>query len=313
MKRVLVIYYTQSGQLLRILQSALQPMLGEADVQLTWGELKPVRPYPFPWPVPTFLNVFPESVLQIPPDLAPLPAPPPEGFDLVILAYTVWYLAPSPPVSAFLQSPAADVLRDRPVITIVNARDKWLTAQEMVKDALRARGARLSDHVAFLHVGNPLQHTVTTLRWMWTGRKNAFWKFPAAGVGEDDIARAPRFGRAILRALRGGSLDGRKPVLQGLAAVKVDDNTVLQEEVARVVFRWWARRIRSAGQLGAVARTLSLLLFGACLVTLLLVAAPVVLLHRLFIAPFTREAMARKRAYYVQPSGDATDRMGEGV
>ncbi|MFH0907928.1 MAG: dialkylresorcinol condensing enzyme [bacterium] len=303
MKRVLVIYYSQTGQLRRILDSMLAPLSG---VELTWWELKPRPSYPFPWPVPRFLDVFPESVLMVPPALEPLPAAPAATFDLVVLAYTVWYLAPSLPVSAFLRSPSADVMRGCPVITVVNARDKWLTAQELVKAELGRIGARLIDHVAFIHAGTTLQHTVTTLRWMWTGKKEAFGCFPAAGVSEEDIRDASRFGRAIHAALERGPVESS--VLQGLGAVRVDDGTILQEEAARPVFCFWARCIRAA----KVARRPVLLLFGACLLVLLAIAAPVALLHRLLIAPFTRAARARKRAYYEQPSGSARDSRGRG-
>ncbi|HEY8240687.1 MAG TPA: dialkylresorcinol condensing enzyme [Kiritimatiellia bacterium] len=299
MKRILVIYYSQTGQLRRILDSMLAPLGGAAGVEITWWDVQPAKPYPFPWPVPRFLDVFPESVLMVPPELKPLPAPPREPFDLVVLAYTVWYLAPSPPISAFLQSPAADVLRGRPVITVVNARDKWLTAQEMVKDQLAKLGAKLIDNVAFIHAGNPLQHTVTTLRWMWTGKKEAFGSFPAAGVSETDIRAAQRFGEAICRALEQGTLAAGGPTLKGLGAVSVDNSTVLQEEIARVVFRCWARWIRAAGRMGRIARSAMLLLFGACLLVLLLLAAPLVLL----LMPFLRKSLPARCTYYEQPSG----------
>jgi hypothetical protein len=305
MKRVLVVYYSQTGQLRRILDSMLSPLAGAADV--TWWQLEPAAPYPFPWPVPSFLDQFPESVLMVPPELKPLPAAPSQPFDLVILAYTVWYLAPSPPVSAFLKSPAAEILRGTPVVTVVNARDKWLTAQEMVKAELARLGARLIDNVAFIHAGNPFQHTVTTLRWMWTGKKEPFGSFPAAGVSEADIAGASWFGKAIRGALEQGKPD--VPMLQGLGAVSVDDSTILQEQVARVIFRTWARWIRAVGRLGRLARWLMLLLFGACLLVMLVIAAPIVLV----LSPFLRPRLAAKRAYYEQPSGSSTERMQEGA
>lgn len=312
-KRVLVIYYTQTGQLRRVLDSMLSPLQESADVEVTWCALRPRPAFPFPWPVPAFLNVFPESVLMEPCALAPPDIDPTAGYDLVILAYTVWYLSPAIPVSAFLKSPAAEVLRGRPVVTVVNGRDKWLMAQERVKAELQRLGARLVDNVALTHPGTHFQNEVVTLRWMWTGRKEAFGRFPAAGVSEQDLAAAPRFGAAILRALADGSYASGEPMLRGLGAARVDADMILQEAVASRVFAFWAPIVRGAGRAGALARGLALLLFGACLLGLLLIAAPVLLVYRLFIAPSRREATAAKIARYESPSGSSTDRMAGSV
>lgn len=308
MKRILVIHYSQTGQLTRILRSMLAPLEGAPGIELVWWEIRAKPPFPFPWPIPKFLNAFPESVLMEPCELEPLP---PDGLppvDLVILAYQVWYLAPSIPISAFLRSPHAAALRGKPVITVVNGRDKWLSAQERVKEILRQLGATLIDNVAFIHEGTPFQHTVTTLRWLWFGKKEAFGSFPAAGVSEADIQNAPRFGLAIRRALEQGAETGGQPMLRGLGAVEVDGDTILQEGIARPIFRTWAKIVRAAGRLGLPFRALALLLFGASLACLLVLAAPIVLVYRIFFAPFLRERTAQRIAYYEQPSGSSTEK-----
>jgi len=308
-KRVLVIYYSQSGQLLRILRSMLGPLDGAEGIELIWWEVHAQPPYPFPWPITRFFDAFPESVLMAPHDIKPLPAEELPPINLVVLAYTVWYLAPSIPISAFLRSPAAAVLRGRPVVTVVNARDKWISGQEKMKEALRHLGARLVDNVVFTHAGAPFQHTVTTLRWMWTGKREAFWGFPAAGVSEEEIRNAARFGAAIRRALEQGTHDSGAPMLRGLGAAHADSDTVMQERIARPVFAAWARWIRAAGRLGRLPRVLMLLLFAGCLGLLLLSAAPAALVFRLCIAPFRRTATARQIAHYEEPSGSSTENM----
>ena len=103
MKRVLAVGYTQTGQLRR----ALDSLLGGLDpdqVEVHVEDLRPRPEYPFPWPFYRFLDAFPESVLGVPPELEKPGFDPDEEWDLVILAYTVWFLAPSLPVQAFLRS-----------------------------------------------------------------------------------------------------------------------------------------------------------------------------------------------------------------
>ena len=49
MKKVLVVYYTQSGQLLEILRSLMGPLEESGRVSVTYEELRPVPKFPFPW------------------------------------------------------------------------------------------------------------------------------------------------------------------------------------------------------------------------------------------------------------------------
>ena len=64
-KNVLVVHYSQTGQLTELVHSMLAPLRARADVCVHEEVLRPQRPYPFPWSFFTFLDVFPESVRQI--------------------------------------------------------------------------------------------------------------------------------------------------------------------------------------------------------------------------------------------------------
>ncbi len=69
------------------------------------------------------------------------------------LAYQVWFLSPSLPVTAFLKSAAAAVLKDTPVITFIACRNMWLSAQEKMKVMLRDAGAEIREVLAVLAYG----------------------------------------------------------------------------------------------------------------------------------------------------------------
>src|SRR3546814_1477043 len=49
MKRVLVVYFSQTGQLRRVAESLCAPLTA-AGVEVDWCALQPRQPYPFPWP-----------------------------------------------------------------------------------------------------------------------------------------------------------------------------------------------------------------------------------------------------------------------
>ncbi len=222
-------------------------MLASGEVQLDVFDPKPQTPYPFPWPVGEFLDVMPESVLEVPVPMQPM-AIPHAQYDLIVFAWQVWFLAPSLPVTAFLASDAAKVLANTPVIVLCACRNMWHAAWLKLKARLDALGARVVDHIVLVDQGPTWATFVTTPRWVWTGRKNAFGPFPPAGVSEKDIAALAPQGERLRDALCAGKLEGS--VLKGgsPAPLTVMRKYVLPEFLAGHVFSWWARLIRAAGR-----------------------------------------------------------------
>ncbi len=304
MKRVLVVYFSQTGQLARVARRLLSPLAEAGDVQLVEEVLRPRRPYPFPWPLRRFFDVMPESVLLEPPALEPLSVRPGEPFDLVVLAYQVWFLAPSGPITAFLKSEAGrQLLRGRPVVTLIACRNMWLTAQEAVKRLIGEAGGRLRDNVVFSDPGNTLATLITTPRWLLTGRRDGFWGLPAAGVAEADIAGADRFGQALLNALRADRERGAAPMLAGLGAARVDPWLIFSERAGSRAFALWSRLIRLGGPPGSATRVPLLALFCVYLVAMILTVVPASLLAQRLLRPLLARRLESRKAYFELPSG----------
>lgn len=313
MKRVLVVYYSQTGQLLRLAQSVSAALGAGQDVELSWCELKPLQPYPFPWPFWKFFDQFPEAVQLAPPPLQPLAVDAEARFDLVILAYTVWYLSPSPPVTAFLKSDTGRrLLKDTPVVTLIACRNMWHLAQEQVKALLDEAGARLSDNIVLTDPGSSLASFVTTPRWMLTGRKDALWGlFPPAGIPDADIAAARRFGTRLRQALIAGQLDGRRPVLQGLGAVEANVRLIPSEKIGRRSFQIWGRLVRAAGPQGSPRRLPVLLIYVVFLITMIVTVVPVTMTLRTLLRPLMARKLAQQKRQFELPSGSGRERLAE--
>lgn len=313
MKRVLVVYFSQTGQLRRVAESVCAPLVDDPRVAVDWCPLQPQRPYPFPWPFFAFFDQFPETVQLLPPPIAPLGVPPDRRYDLVILAYTVWFLSPAPPVTAFLTSEAGrSLLRDTPVITLIACRNMWHMAQEEVKRMLADAGARLSDNIVLTDTGSSLATFVTTPRWMLTGRRNALWGvFPPAGIAEADIAAARRFGIAIAAALGEDRLDGRRPMLTGLAAAEADVRLVPSERIGRRSFSIWGRLIRAVGPPGSARRKPVLAVYVLFLLAMIVTVVPLTMLLRALLRPLSRTRQAAQKRYFEQPSGSGRERLPE--
>lgn len=168
-------------------------------------------------------------------------------YDLVILAYQVWFLSPSRPITSFLASPeAAQLLNDTPVVTLIGCRNMWLMAQEKLKARLDALGARLVDNIVLTDECGSAASFLATPLWMFTGRQKAFPWVPKAGISEAEIAGARRFGVAIGERL---ALSGpvEQPMLRGLGAVRIDEKLIASERVGTRSFKAWGTLLAALG------------------------------------------------------------------
>lgn len=313
MKRVLVVYYSQTGQLRRVAQSVCAPLEQASDIELDWCALEPEQPYPFPWPFFAFFDQFPEAVHLDPPQLRPLTVPTDRRYDLVILAYTVWFLSPAPPVTAFLKSAQGRaLLRDTPVVTLIACRNMWHMAQEEVKRLLADAGARLSDNVVLTDGGSSFATFITTPRWMLTGKTDSVWGLPPPGIDAPRIRAASRFGVALVEALRENRLDGSRPALSGLGAVEADVRLVPSEKIGRRSFQIWGRLLRAVGPPGAPQRKPVLALYAVFLVSMILTIVPVTMLIRYLLNSLAGTRLAEQKRYFEQPSGSGRQHLAEG-
>jgi len=304
MKRVLLVHFSQSGQLSRIARRLASPLAVATDVELVEAVLRPSRPYPFPWTIRTFLDAMPESVLLDPPAIEPVSAGEDERFDLIVLAYQVWYLAPAGPMTAFLKSETGKkLLHGRPVVTVIACRNMWLLAQESVKELILQAGGTLRDNVVFTDQGGTLETFITTPRWLLTGRRESFFGLSEAGVSEKEIAGAERFGSTLLAALREDRERATGPMLSGLGAARVDPKLIFSERAARRAFSVWSRLIRLGGRPGSLGRVPLLALFCVYLVAMILAVVPASLLLQRLARPLLARRLQSLQAYYELPSG----------
>lgn len=311
MKKILVVYYSQTEQLTDVTRSICAPLEHDEQLEVHYERLQPCQAYPFPWSFFRFLDVFPESVYLEPPALKPLALKGDEEFDLVILAYQVWFLSPSLPITAFLKSEQGKrLLHGKPVITVIACRNMWLMAQEKVKMLLQQAGARLLDNVALVDKGSSLLTFITTPRWMLTGNKGSEnGVLPPAGIPPQEIEGATRFGHALVEALAENREQGTVPLLQGLKAVEVDERLIPSEKIGHRSFMLWGKLLRKVGAPGSAARKPVLFIYVIFLVTMIITVVPVTMLLRTLLRPLMKGRLQQQKRYYEWPSGSATSRM----
>ena len=242
MKRVLVVYYTQSGQLKEIIDSVLSPL---TEVTIDFLPIDTATPFPFPWTGDTFFDAFPESYLQIPQPLQPFNLSHTD-YDLVILGYQVWYLSPSIPFNSFLQHPEAKkLLRGKPVITISGTRNMWVMAHQKVKKLLTDCGARLVGNIALTDRHHNHISVITIVQWLFSGDKNKRYLgvFPKAGVADKDIQGASVYGTLIAPHLQTGDYTGLQQEIVAHGGVHYKRFLLSAEKKGNRLFGIWAKMI----------------------------------------------------------------------
>jgi len=296
MKKILVINYSQSGQLNEIIDNFLIPF---NDKQIERVNIFPKKVFPFPWSSQEFFDVMPESVLEEKIELEPYYFKS-ENYDMVIIGYQPWYLSPSLPTTALLKDEKfTSLLKGKPVVTIIGARNMWLNAQESVKEYIQKVGGELVANIPFIDRNANLISAVTILYWMLNGKKEKFLNiFPYPGVSEKNIKGASKFGEIVFEAFQEESYYMLQNKILDLKLINVKTNILFIELRAKRLFKIWAKIIKNKSS-NIRQRTIWIKLFKYYLLVALFIVAPIVLtVYNLLIAPFSFNAINRKKEYF---------------
>lgn len=297
MKNVLVIYYSQSGQLKEIAQQISLPFVEDANVNITYYNIQTKKNFPFPWDNDSFFDVFPETFKQIPTEIIP---PSNEilqtKFDLVLLHFQVWYLSPSIPINSFLKSEyAKTILNNVPVITISGSRNMWAFAQEKVKVLLKDLNANLVGNIALTDRNINLISVITVVDWMFSGVKRKTYGFlPLPGVSTQEINESVKFGNTILPFLQKNNYTGLQEQLLVKGAVEFRWFLLSMDKKANKMFTMWSTLILK----NPAKRKTLLKVFKGYLFAAIWVLSPIVHLIELILFPITYFSIQKKKKYF---------------
>jgi len=308
LKKILIVSYSQTGQLNEVFTSLSSPFKCD-EIEINHKIIKPKKPYPFPWNFFEFMDCFPESVYLDPCEIEEIEDS--NDYDLVIIFYQVWFLSPSLPITAFLKSKfAKEKLKNKPVITVIACRNMWVMAQEKMKSLLKNIDAKLIDNIVLIDQGNSFATFVTTPRWMLTGKRDSLWGvFPEAGISKQDIKEASRFGKAISHALANDEEKKQESICHGLNAVTIDEKLIKSEQIATKSFMIWGKLIRKVGKQGDPKRKPIVMLYVVFLLLIILTIVPINMLVQTIIRKVNKEKILKQKEIFEAPSGSAKDRM----
>jgi hypothetical protein len=295
-KKILAIYYTQSGQMGEIIDAFTAPLI-DAGASVEKSQIKLLANYDFPWTGKRFFSVMPSCVLGIPEPIEPLNLKE-SRYDLVILGYQPWFLSPSIPSNSLLQSEEFKaIIKETPVITISAGRNMWINSYVRMRNMIKEAGAKLVGNIALLDKHpNPISF-VTIFYWMLTGKKDRYLNiFPKPGVSESDIAATAGYGETVVRHLENNELETLQNELIKQKAVEINYKLMFIEARAKPIFAVWAKIIA-----GRKNRTPWLAAFKYYLFIALFLGAPVLLtLDAIFLKPFSSKRIKRNKLKYLQ-------------
>jgi hypothetical protein len=301
--KVLVLYYSQTGQLKEIANNCLSPLVNDNSVEVDFVKIETEHQFPFPWTRLTFFNAFPESVYGTPFKLKPIKVDSQKDYDLVILAYTVWYLNPSIPISSLLQhDDAKRIFEGKKVITLLGSRNMWVLAQERVKGHLKELDADLIGNIVLIDRNKNLVSIITIIRWMFYGKKNPFLGFPRAGIIQEDIESSSKFGEVVLGRLKRNDHRDMQAELNAIGAVDINPSLLILEKRATKLFGMYAGFLSKKGgfydkgRLGRVSLLSYLLPVGA------FILSPITTISSYFISVIKRKELNAEIRYYKQNS-----------
>jgi hypothetical protein len=310
-KKILVISYSQTGQLIDLVNNFTKPLLEDSKIELFYKNIKPKKPYPFPWDLMTFMDTFPESVYLDPCEIKEFDEDS-NDYDLIILSYQVWFLSPSIPVTSFLKSEwAKKKFKNKPVITLIGCRNMWVMAQEKMKQLLLDIDAKLIDNVVLIDKGNSLETFITTPRWMLTGKSNSIFGLSTAGISLIEIEKSQRFGKALVKALKENAEVENKSLLHGLKAVNVDVKLIKSEKIATKSFAIWGGLIRKLGKPGSFNRKPVVLLYLVFLLLIIVTVVPINMIIQSILRIINKESIQKQKEFYELPSGGSDERIKE--
>ncbi len=299
MKHILVINYSQSGQLDQILKNFLEPLKHNEHLEVEHVHVHPRRPFPFPWTGDAFWGAMPGCVLEDGMDIAPINLKR-DDYDLIIFGYQVWFLSVSLPSMAILKNSGfKKVIKDTPVVTVIGARNMWLNAHERAKHHIAEAGGRLVANIPLIDRNTNLISVITIFYWMLSGKKERMWGiFPYPGVHSKDIEEAKRPGELVFQSLSNNDYNQLQQDIHNLGQINISSSILFMELRIKKIFLLWAQLIRRKGTTEKKFKFWTHLFKYYLLIALFLVSPIVLTVYNLLVLPFTLASVKSKKMYF---------------
>lgn len=205
-KRVLIVYYSFSGQT-QLLVQRVAAGLRESRLEVEIERLQPVHQISFPfssWLRMTQVMVLSFFRRRVP--VQPVEHLAGRTWDMVVLAGPTWSYNPSGPMLDFLDRYGKAICGRTPVVPIISCRSYWHTHYLGLQRILNRLGAKVMPPVVYLHSADEPWRTVGLFLQLMgrLPRLESSWfrrRYPRYGHSREQYLDAVEQGRKIARLL----------------------------------------------------------------------------------------------------------------
>lgn len=151
-KRLLIIYYSYSGQTRKLINS-FAAGLERKGVAVDWLAIRPRNKMQFPLrSIPAAMKMMVETFFRKRIDIEQVDSPPLGGWDMIVLAGPTWSYHPCGPVLSFFDR-YGEIFQNARVLPFISCRGYWRAHYYQLKYMLTRRKAKVLRPLVFLHTG----------------------------------------------------------------------------------------------------------------------------------------------------------------
>jgi menaquinone-dependent protoporphyrinogen IX oxidase len=212
--RILLLYYSYSGQALKVLETAGE-VFAERGCEVVKAGIEFTDPryaqrfsrFPMRRVWPDMLSVLKaqqrgETVQIRTPDAVR------DGdYDLICIGSPTWWKAPAMPIRSFLQTEEARKLLDgKPFAVFTVCREYWQENYAEVARLGEQCGGRYTDEIHFTYPGDPLHSMLSLTSYLGTGRYRKRYlglRLPPTNVQPEQLDRVRTFAAGLASRLFG--------------------------------------------------------------------------------------------------------------
>jgi menaquinone-dependent protoporphyrinogen IX oxidase len=213
--RVLLLYYTYTGQALKVLEAAGEAFcdrgceVHKAEIEFTdrrFAERFSRFPMRRVWP--DMLSVLPAQIRRASGEIVTPDALGNLDYDLICIGSPTWWRTASMPMRSFLKSDQArKVLTGKSFAVFVVCRRYWRENLTAVRKLGEKQGGRYVDGIHFAYPGDQLRSMLSLTSYLGTGEYRDRYlgvRIPATNVQPEQLEQTRKFASALADRLFGG-------------------------------------------------------------------------------------------------------------
>lgn len=218
--RVLLLYYSYTGQSQKVLEAAGE-VFRERGYEVTKAPIEFTDPryaerfsrFPMRKVWPEFLGMLPAQTLQRTGDIRTPDAVRTGDYDLICIGSPTWWSTVSMPLRSFLKShEARNLLDGKRFAVFVVCRRKWRGNLTAVRKLAEKKGGRYVDGIHFTYPGGELPSILSLTSYLGSGKyKDRYLgvKLPPTNISDEQIEESRRFAGRIADKAFGKHTQGK--------------------------------------------------------------------------------------------------------